>query len=190
MQRPLVRDTRHCGGIVSCDQEIKVVFRPLPFDRISYTIFKKWPSLQHALLDLFNRVIMEGKVPSCWKVAAVKLIPKCSAQDNLSSPANFRIDTSLVTRQQKLRLYKQGVCPRLSWALLVDEFSITWLERDLQPLATRFLKKWTGLTRSANTSIFSDYILMGDTRSALVQGGLCLSLSSLSLSASLLSRRC
>jgi hypothetical protein len=37
---------------------------------------------------------------------------------------------------------------------------------------------------------FSDYILMGDTRSAPVQGGLCLSLSSLSLSASLLSRRC
>ena len=31
---------------------------------------------------------------------------------------------------------------------------------------------------------FSDYILMGDTRSAPVQGGLCLSLSSLSLSAS------
>ena len=36
---------------------------------------------------------------------------------------------------------------------------------------------------------FSDYIFMGDTRCAPVQGGLCLSLSSLSLSASLLSRR-
>ena len=63
------------------------------------------------------------------------------------------IDETPLTRQQKLRLFKQGVCPRLSWPLLMEDFPITWLERELQPLATKALKKWAGLTRSSNTSI-------------------------------------
>ena len=63
------------------------------------------------------------------------------------------IDETPLTRQQKLRLFKQGVCPRLSWPLLIEDFPITWLERELQPLATKALKKWAGLTRSSNTSI-------------------------------------
>ena len=63
---------------------------PSPVDRISYLIFKKCPSLHPALLDLFNRVIMEGSVPSSWKVAVIKLIPKSSAQEDPSSPGNFR----------------------------------------------------------------------------------------------------
>ena len=33
---------------------------------------------------------MEGNVPSTWKAAVVKLIPKGPAQDNPSSPANIR----------------------------------------------------------------------------------------------------
>ena len=33
---------------------------------------------------------MEGSVPSSWKVAAIKLIPKSSAQEDPSSPGNFR----------------------------------------------------------------------------------------------------
>ena len=37
------------------------------------------------------------------------------------------IDESPLTRQQKLHLYKHGVCPRLSWPLLVEEFLVTWL---------------------------------------------------------------
>ena len=63
---------------------------PSPFDRISYTIFKKCPSLQPALLNLFNRVIMEGSIPSAWKEAAIKLIPKGSAKENPASPSSFR----------------------------------------------------------------------------------------------------
>ena len=64
-----------------------------------------------------------------------------------------KVDNSLVTSQQKLRLYRYGVCPRLSWSLLVNRFSITWLEHTLQPIATRHLKKWCGIAKSANTSI-------------------------------------
>ena len=55
-----------------------------PVDRISYLIFEKCPSLRPALLDRFNRVIMEGSVPSSWKVAAIKLIPKSCAQEDPS----------------------------------------------------------------------------------------------------------
>ena len=63
---------------------------PSLFDCISYAIFKRCPSLLPALLDLYNRVIMEGSVPSAWKEAAVKLIPKSSAKEDPSSPSNFR----------------------------------------------------------------------------------------------------
>ena len=63
------------------------------------------------------------------------------------------VDKAPVTRQQKLRLYKQGICPRVSWPLLVEEFPVTWLERHLQPLTTRFLKRWTGLACCSNTAI-------------------------------------
>ena len=64
---------------------------PLPFDQISYTIFKKCPSLHPALIDLFNRVIMEGSVPSSWKAAAVKLITKSSAKEDPSAAGNFHL---------------------------------------------------------------------------------------------------
>ena len=63
------------------------------------------------------------------------------------------VDNSRVTRHQKLRLFKHGICPRLSWPFLVENFTITWLERNLQSLATKYLKKWSGLTQSANTAI-------------------------------------
>ena len=63
---------------------------PSPADRIPYLIFKKCHSLRPALLDLFNRVIMEGSVLLSWKVAVIKLIPKSSAQEDQSSPGNFR----------------------------------------------------------------------------------------------------
>ena len=63
------------------------------------------------------------------------------------------IDQTPLFRQQKLRLYKHGVCPRLSWPLLVEAFPVSWLERDLQPLATKALKEWVGLARHSNTSI-------------------------------------
>jgi len=34
-----------------------------------------------------------------------------------------------------------------------EEFPLTWLERCLQPLAIRFLKKWVGLAQPSNTAI-------------------------------------
>ena len=74
---------------------------------------------------------------------------KTSLQQNLQWMLGL-IDEAPLTHQQKLRLFKQGVCLRLSWSLLGEDLPITWLERELQPLATKALKRWTGL---ANTSI-------------------------------------
>ena len=64
-----------------------------------------------------------------------------------------RVDPCPVTRHQKLRLYKAGICPRLSWLLTIEELPITWVERQLEVMATRYLKKWAGLAKSANTAL-------------------------------------
>ena len=61
-----------------------------------------------------------------------------------------RVDACPVTRHQKLRLYKAGICPRLSWLLTIEELPITWVERQLEAMATRYLKKWAGLAKSAS----------------------------------------
>jgi len=36
---------------------------------------------------------------------------------------------------------------------MVQEFPITWVRNELEAVATRFLKKWSGLARTANTAI-------------------------------------
>ena len=63
------------------------------------------------------------------------------------------IDAAPLMHQQKLHLFRFGVCPRLAWPLSLEVLPTTWLERELQPLATRALKKWAGLSRCSNTSI-------------------------------------
>ena len=63
------------------------------------------------------------------------------------------IDATPLTRHQKLRLYKHGVCPQLSWPLHVQTFPTSWLEQVLQPMATKALKSWAGLARHSNSSV-------------------------------------
>ena len=64
-----------------------------------------------------------------------------------------RLDACPLTRKQKLLIYRSGVCPRMTWHLMVEEFPISWLETCLDSRATRFLKCWSGLARSANSSL-------------------------------------
>ena len=64
-----------------------------------------------------------------------------------------RIDKTLVTRKQKLLLYKAGLCPRLNWDLSILEMPISWVNNVLEDKASRYLKKWSGLARSADPSI-------------------------------------
>ena len=79
--------------------------------------------------------------------------------DNLLVKANIhtklvsllqKIDVVPVTAKQKLLLYRAGLCPRIMWDLTVSQLSLTWVTSTLEAEATRFLKKWVGLARSAN----------------------------------------
>ena len=63
-----------------------------------------------------------------------------------------RVDVTLVTCQQKLRLYRDAVCPCLTWDLSIANLPISWVEKNLDAMATRYLKRWTSLTRSPDTS--------------------------------------
>ena len=64
-----------------------------------------------------------------------------------------KVDKCPVTRKQKLKLYRAGVCPQLTWLLSLEEFPTSWVQGNMETMATQFLKKWAGLTRSANMSI-------------------------------------
>ena len=63
-----------------------------------------------------------------------------------------KVDTTPVTRNQKLLLYRAGICPRLLWDLGISDLSISWVTKCLEATATRFLKKWSGLARSGDPS--------------------------------------
>ena len=63
-----------------------------------------------------------------------------------------RVDGTAVTRKPKLLLFCAGVCPRLTWDLAILQLPITWITRSLDSMATKYVKKWSGLCRSANTA--------------------------------------
>ena len=63
-----------------------------------------------------------------------------------------RVDKCLVTRKQKLLLYKAGDCPRMNWELVTGDFPISWVSSTLEATVTRFLKRWSGLARPADTA--------------------------------------
>ena len=63
-----------------------------------------------------------------------------------------RVDETLVTRKQKLKFYRLGICLQISWDLTIrfSEFPLSWIEKTLNPLATRYLKRMAGLARPAD----------------------------------------
>ena len=50
-------------------------------------------------------------------------------------------------------MFKMAICPRISWSLYTMEIPLTWIERTLEPLATRYLKKWSNLSYCAAPQI-------------------------------------
>ena len=58
-----------------------------------------------------------------------------------------------LTRRQKLKLYRAGVCPRLFWLLTIEELPISWVEKHLDSIATKYIKQCAGLAKSANTAL-------------------------------------
>ena len=63
------------------------------------------------------------------------------------------IDQTSLTKKQKLLLYSGRVCPRLTWPILIQEFSTTWMEQQVVSLVTVYLKRLSGLGKSANTAL-------------------------------------
>ena len=57
-----------------------------------------------------------------------------------------------MTRQQKLWLYRVGICPRMSWDLAVNNLPLSWVTGTLEATVTRFLKRWSGLAKTADTA--------------------------------------
>ena len=61
-----------------------------------------------------------------------------------------KVDEVPITHQQRLKVFKVAICPRLTWDLSISDLPISWLENHLQPVATSYLKRWSGLARSAD----------------------------------------
>ena len=76
-------------------------------------------------------------------------------RDHLMSKLNSllnKVNSVPVSRQQKLLLYRAAICPRLLWDLRISDLPMLWVTKCLEATATRFLKKWSGLCRSADPS--------------------------------------
>ena len=63
-----------------------------------------------------------------------------------------QVDEIPVTRHQKLLLYRAAICPRLNWDLAVNDLPLSWVTNKLEAEATKYLKKWSGLAKPADTS--------------------------------------
>ena len=63
-----------------------------------------------------------------------------------------KVDTSLLSRQQKLHMYRNGICPRPLWDLTINNFPYSWIEKNLEALATRYHKRWAGLAKCADAN--------------------------------------
>ena len=50
-----------------------------------------------------------------------------------------RVDQTPLTRQQKLRLYRAAVCPRLNWDLTVNNVPLSWIKETMEATAIRYL---------------------------------------------------
>ena len=57
----------------------------------------------------------------------------------------LKVDATQLTSHHKMRLFRHGVCPRLTWDLSTVDFSISWVEKNLDTLTVKCLKQWTGL---------------------------------------------
>ena len=63
------------------------------------------------------------------------------------------VNSCPLTRGQKLKVYRSGICPRLSWLLMIEDLPISWVEKKLDALVTLYVKKWAGLAKPANSAI-------------------------------------
>ena len=63
------------------------------------------------------------------------------------------IDGTLLTGVQKAWIWEHFAMSKFSWDLLISDVPPSFVEASLQPIHSRFLKKWVGLTERADPSI-------------------------------------
>ena len=59
-----------------------------------------------------------------------------------------KMNLAPITRNQKLLLYKAGTCPRVLWDMGISDLPTSWITKNLEATATRYLN----LSRSADPS--------------------------------------
>ena len=65
-----------------------------------------------------------------------------------------KVDNCLLTGVSKLWIWASFVVHKLSWIFLIQDFRPSFVKLELQPIERRVLKKWSGLTKTADPSIF------------------------------------
>ena len=88
--------------------------------------------------------------------AASEITSRCQLQKKLDALLSL-LDKTLLPATSRLWLYHHFVVPKLSWAFLTPDLTLTFVKK-LQAKLLVFLKKWVGLPRCANTAI----LFLGD----------------------------
>ena len=110
------------------------------------------------LVDL-HLTIHNQKIPEPVKfLGRMFEVPPNSARARESISSQLQrmlhcIDSCPLTRGQKIKLYRAGVCPRLVWLLTIEDLPLSWVEKTLDAISTLYVKKWTGLARLANPAL-------------------------------------
>ena len=83
--------------------------------------------------------------------AASEITSRCQLQEKLDALLSL-LDKTLLPATSRLWLYHHFVVPKLSWAFLTLDLTLTFMKK-LQAKSLVFLKKWVGVPRCANTAI-------------------------------------
>ncbi len=76
---------------------------------------------------------------------------RCKVEDKLLNLLQ-KTDRDQVNSIGKLWIYENHIVSRISWEFIIYCFPVSFA-KNLQAVATRYLKSWAGLPRCANSSI-------------------------------------
>ena len=94
----------------------------------------------------------QGWVRGTW----ARMLSSRSAKKNaLGKYKNYSklIDETLLTGAQKLWIWEHLAISKVAWDFLIHDFSPSFVKTKLQPIQTKYLKKWSGLARAADPSV-------------------------------------
>jgi hypothetical protein len=63
------------------------------------------------------------------------------------------IDGTFLTGVEKMWIWEHFAMTKMSWSFLIHDFPPSFVEKELQPIETRYLKKWSGLAKRADPSV-------------------------------------